>query len=91
MIYDINTFLYGLTTHGSDAAGGLELYGSVDSWPTSLSWDERVDHFNRGTGSYLSVGAKTTFTFTVNTTTNISEESDISVELTDSTKCTFES
>lgn len=69
MIFDVNTFLYKLQTYGSDAAGGLELYGSVDTWPASLSWDERVDHFNRGTGSYLSVGAKTDYFFTENTTT----------------------
>lgn len=67
--YDITTFLYQLKAHGSDIGGNLEYYGNIYSWPQSLGEGARVDHLARGSGDYFSVGERSTYTFTENTTT----------------------
>lgn len=67
--YDITTFLHSLKAHGSDIGGNLEYYGSVYTWPKSLGEGARVDHLARGSGSYFSVGERSTYNFTENTTT----------------------
>lgn len=46
LVFDIKTFLYYFDTNSTDGAGDeLELYGYVWSWPESLGYDYRHDHF----------------------------------------------
>lgn len=65
LVYDVKTRLYSFDAHASDAGGNLELYGTIQSWPESLGFDNNYIHWS----GWTYMGESAVFVFPENNET----------------------